>query len=93
MYLAVDEEGNIYVGATNGSLYIVNPDGELLKELELGDGAVNSPTIIANGTVYVEAKAGSTIELHKITVENSGPADSPWPMKGQNVKNTGVAQE
>lgn len=90
---AVDENGNIYVGATNGSLYIVNPDGELLKELKLGDGAVNSPTIIADGTVYVEAKAGSTIELHKITVEDSGPADSPWPMKGQNVKNTGVAQE
>lgn len=89
---AVDVNGNVYVGATNGKLYIVNSSGEQIKELELGDANVYSPTIADDGTVYVEATSASTIVLYKISVEESGPAVSAWPMKGQNVKNTGVAQ-
>lgn len=89
---AVDVNGNIYVGATDGNLYIVNSSGEQIKELELGDETVYSPTIAEDGTVYVEASSGSTIVLYKIGVEDSGPANSAWPMKGQNVKNTGVAE-
>ncbi|MEO2061904.1 MAG: PQQ-binding-like beta-propeller repeat protein [Christiangramia sp.] len=90
---AVDVNGNIYVGSTDGFLYIFNPDGGQIKALELGDNIVNSPTITEDGTVYVEASSNSIIKLFKITVEDSGPADSPWPMKGQNIKNTGVAQQ
>ena len=89
---AVDMHGNIYVGSSDGNLYIVNSAGEQIKVLELGDNVVNSPTIADDGSVFVEAMDGSYIKLYKITVENSGPADSPWPMKGQNVKNTGVAR-
>lgn len=89
---AVDENGNIYVGASNGFFYIVNSDGVQVKEMELGDNLVNSPTIADDGTVYVEAFDNSVIKLYKIAVENSGPADSAWPMKGQNVKNTGKAE-
>jgi outer membrane protein assembly factor BamB len=87
---AVDVNGNIYVGTANGLLLIVSPEGELLKELELGDDVVNSPTIASDGTVYVEATSNLTIMLYKIVVPESGPADSPWPMKGQNVKNTAL---
>lgn len=89
---AVDMNGNIYVGSVDGNLYIVNSDGQLLKIIELGDSVVNSPTITEDGTIFIEASSMSVIKLYKITVENSGPADSPWPMKGQNVKNTGVAE-
>ncbi|WP_161890149.1 outer membrane protein assembly factor BamB family protein [Pontibacter russatus] len=86
---AVDVNGNIYIGTTDGKLVVVNPEGMLLKEFQLGDGVVNSPTIADDGTVYIEAVAGSVIKLYKIAVEESGPALSPWPMKGQNKKNTG----
>ncbi|UJH90156.1 PQQ-binding-like beta-propeller repeat protein [Antarcticibacterium sp. 1MA-6-2] len=89
---AVDVNGYIYVGATNGNFFVVNPEGEQIKSWTLGDSVVNSPTITENGTVYVEATEMLQIKLYKIVVENSGPAVSPWPMKGQNVKNTGVAQ-
>lgn len=88
---AVDVNGNIYVGTADGKLLIVDPEGELLKELELGDNVVNSPTIASDGTVYIEVMDGSVIKLYKIAVAESGPANSPWPMKGQNVKNTGQA--
>ena len=89
---AVDVHGNVYVGSTNGYLYIVNSEGGQIKELELGDSVVNSPTISDDGTIFIEAASGGVIKLIKIGVENSGPAESPWPMKGQNVKNTCVAQ-
>lgn len=89
---AVDVNGNIYVGTANGDLHIVSPEGEEQRILELGTGIVNSPTIAADGTVYVEAFSNSTIVLYKISVENSGPADSFWPMKGRNVKSTGSAK-
>lgn len=88
---AVDINGNIYVGTTDGRLIIVDAEGELEKEFEIGDNVVNSPTIAADGTVYVEVMDGENIKLVKIVVEDSAPATSAWPMKGQNAKNTGKA--
>ncbi len=89
---AVDVEGRIYLGSTDGKLVVVSSEGILLKAIELGDGAVHSPTIANNGTVYVEGMSGSNIKLYKIAVQESGPANSPWPMKGRNVKNTGQSK-
>jgi outer membrane protein assembly factor BamB len=89
---AVDVNGNVYVGTNDGNLIIVNSQGQILRELELGDDVVNSPTITDDGTIYVEATDNLTIKLYKITVADSGPAESPWPMKGQNVKNTALAE-
>lgn len=90
---AVDANGFIYTGTEDGRLVIVTPEGELAFELQLGDNAVNSPTIADDGTIYVEAMDGNKITLFKIAIEEAvGPADSAWPMKGQNRKSTGVAR-
>jgi len=88
---AVDANENIYIGTMDGMLLIINEDGNLEKEIELTDALVNSPTITSNGTIYVEAYDGDTITLFKISVDESGMANSAWPMKGQNVKSTGKA--
>ncbi|KEO71689.1 PKD domain-containing protein [Anditalea andensis] len=88
---AVDIDGNIYIGSTDGKLVVVNSEGLLSKEFSLGTGAVNSPVITGDGTVYVEGLDGTAIKLHKIAVMESGPAVSPWPMKGKNLKNTSLA--
>ena len=97
---AVDANGNVYVGTVEGTLLIVNDWGGLETEVlladtdaHLADNVVNSPTIAADGTVYVEARDGSVIKLFKIAVESGGPAASAWPMKGQNAKNTGKAMQ
>ena len=53
---------------------------------------VNSPLIADDGDVFVEAYDGEKITLYKIAVVNgSGPAETAWPMKGQNKKNTAQA--
>jgi outer membrane protein assembly factor BamB len=88
---AVDINGNVYVGTANGSLLILGAEGELEKELELGDNVANSPTIANDGTVYIEVYDEGLIRLFKVAVENSAPANSAWPMKGQNTKNTAKA--
>ncbi|WP_170283942.1 outer membrane protein assembly factor BamB family protein [Flagellimonas olearia] len=88
---AVDINGNIYIGSVDGKFHIVDPLGEALKIFELGDNTVNSPTIADDGSIYVEAVKNFQVILYKILVEDSGPADSPWPMKGQNRMNTGRA--
>jgi outer membrane protein assembly factor BamB len=90
---AVDSNGNVYVGSVDGRFHIVDSSGELLREFSLGDDMVTSPAIADDGTVYIEASesvdSDFTIRLYKITVEDSsGPADSNWPMKGKNRKNT-----
>lgn len=90
---AVDANGYVYVGTADGRLVIVDSEGELEIELKLGTDSVNSPTISSDGTVYVEAFDSNKIKLYKIDIYNGvGPADSAWPMKGQNVKSTGVAR-
>jgi len=89
---AVDKNDNIYVGTQDGRLVIINSLGEKVKEFTLGNGIVNSPVMADDGTIYVEsydASAG-TITLNKISVPDSAPADSAWPMKGKNRRHTSM---
>ncbi|WP_158856298.1 outer membrane protein assembly factor BamB family protein [Lunatibacter salilacus] len=88
---AVDTDGNVYIGTADGKLAVITAQGLLAREFQLGTGAVNSPVITEDGTVYVEGRDESHIKLHKIAVEESGPANSYWPMKGKNLKNTAKA--
>lgn len=90
---AVDSKDNIYFGTADGKLLVVDKSGELLKQFILTSEEVHSPVISDDGSVYVEGFSGSSITLFKIDVANSGgPADSPWPMKGQNRRNTSLAR-
>ncbi|WP_319589408.1 PQQ-binding-like beta-propeller repeat protein [uncultured Draconibacterium sp.] len=89
---AIDSEGNIYIGTKDGKLLVVNAEGELLKQFNLSTNIVNSPLIADDGSIYVEAFDGEKITLFKISVENiEGPANTSWPMKGQNRKGTAMA--
>lgn len=91
---AVDKYGNIYFGNTEGKFLIVDANGELRRQITVGEAAatVHSPVIADNGNVYVEVADNGRVKLCKIAVEDGGPADSPWPMKGQNRKHTGLAK-
>ncbi len=63
--------------------------GTVLWEFETGGAIVfSSPAIGSDGTIYV---GSHDKKLYAIKTESKGPAKSPWPMRGQNARNTGRA--
>ncbi|MBI4296991.1 MAG: PQQ-like beta-propeller repeat protein [Chloroflexi bacterium] len=58
-YLGMGPKGTLYLGARGGSLYAIQPDGTLIWELPPKGyyGIYDSPTISADGTVYVITEA------------------------------------
>ncbi len=50
---AVGDDGTIYVGAYDGMLYAVNPDGSQKWTYKAGEGLDSSPAIGSDGTVYI----------------------------------------
>jgi serine/threonine protein kinase len=86
---AIGSDGTVYVGSKDKKLYAINgKSGVKLWEFETGWGVRSSPAIGSNGTVYVGSYDN---KLYAIQTESLGPAQSPWPMRGQNALHTGRA--
>ncbi|MBK8946641.1 MAG: PQQ-binding-like beta-propeller repeat protein [Ignavibacteriae bacterium] len=49
---AIDEDGTIYFGSSDSSLYALNSDGSKKWEFKTGGSITSSPTIGENGTIY-----------------------------------------
>ena len=62
----------------------------VLWEFITGGPGATSPAIGPDGTVYVGSLGK---KLYAIKTDSKGPAKSPWPMFGQNVKHTGRVME
>ncbi len=60
---ALGADGTIYVGSDAGSLYAINPDGDVNWNFLTGDCVLSSPAIGADGTIYVGSDDGN---LHAI---------------------------
>ena len=90
--LAIGADGTIYSGSgykykLNGN--IIALDGQTGKKkwnLNVGDNITSSPVIGPNGIVYITAWNHGVFAIKA----SSGPADSPWPMFGQNAQGTGA---
>ena len=85
---AVGSDGTIYVGSEDNNLYAINPDGTKKWAFDTGDDVNSSPAIGRDGTIYFGSLDGN---LYAIKSSSIGPADSPWPMFGQNAQRTGRA--
>ena len=98
---AIGSDGTVYVG-TSSSLYgqLYKGDGKVYaldgatgakkwdSETGFDGSSVGKPVIGSDGTLYL-ANDG----LNAIRTDSQGPADSPWPMFGQNAQRTGVTPE
>jgi len=60
--------------------------GTVLWEFETGGRVSSCLAIEPDGTVYVESKDR---KLYAIKTDSKGLAKSPWPMRGQNARQTG----
>jgi outer membrane protein assembly factor BamB len=82
---AIDAEGTVYAGTSDGGFYAVRPDGTLKWVYWTGDVILGGPAIAPDGTVY----AGSRTRKLYAFRGTAGLADSPWPKFRQNPRNTG----
>ncbi|MDE1045672.1 MAG: PQQ-binding-like beta-propeller repeat protein [Nitrospinaceae bacterium] len=81
---AIGSDGTVYVGSRDNKVYAL--DGKTrAKQWEFRTGADvdSSPAIGADGTVYVGSRDHT---VYAFKTSSSGPADSPWPMFGQNAQ-------
>jgi outer membrane protein assembly factor BamB/ankyrin repeat protein len=82
---SIGSDGTIYIAAGN-QLYTINPQGSNKRDFITGNASqFFSPAIGSDGSVYVVGGGC----LYALGSSSSGPADSPWPMFGQNAQRTG----
>jgi outer membrane protein assembly factor BamB len=85
----VDNRGYIHFVTDLGTYYVVKPDGTMYGSISLGVKSLSSPVMDATGKVYIGAeKTAGVSELISITSRATGPANSSWPMKGQDSRRT-----
>ena len=87
---AIDDRGFIYFGDDSGIFTVLDPDGNLVFEMNLGVKIWASATIGDDGTVYIGAsQADDTGVFYAINFHANGPADSSWPMRHGNRYHNG----
>ena len=82
----IGSDGTIYVGSNDNNLYAINPDGSKNWSHQI-EGSILSVMIGDDGVLYCL----SNNSLSALRTSSTGPADSPWPMFGQNAQRTGRA--
>jgi hypothetical protein len=86
---AIGVDGTVYVGSRDNKVYALDgKTGAKKWAFETGDRVASSPAIGSDGTVYVGSFDNKVYALKSFSF---GPADSPWPMFGQNAQRTGRA--
>ncbi|MEA3312617.1 MAG: PQQ-binding-like beta-propeller repeat protein [candidate division WOR-3 bacterium] len=87
-YPMVGSDDVIYIGASDGYLYALNPDCSLRWKCYIGEEIDGSPAIADDGTIYCATQDGN---LYAITSSSRGLASSPWPKYAHDNQNTGRA--
>ena len=83
---AIGRDDTIYIGAGNDIFYALDSqNGNIKWQLESGGKFLSSPALSDEGIIYVGSRDGKLYAIKG----SSGPADSPWPMFGQNAQRTG----
>jgi len=80
----IGADGTIYVG-NNRRLHALRSDGTQRWSKYLDDGVQTPLTMGLDGTLYFYGWGG----FYAVHTDSSGPADTPWPMYGQNAQHTG----
>ena len=100
---AIDNLNQIHIADRSGVYYIVEDAGTVANTLyssALTDGVVttsdiwSSPAIADDGAIYITGRTDNVTTLFKLTVPGvTGPAKSPWPMKGGDAQRSGLQKD
>jgi len=90
----LDANGNLYVGNDDGNLYALTQEsGAILWKVKTGR-IFSSPTMDESGNIYigtlVDSNVAPTARFFSIYGAATTLADSPWPTKRGNKKQTGM---
>ena len=86
---AIGDDGTVYVGSDDNSFYALDgKTGAVIFEFQTGEDVFSSAAIGSDGTVFF---GSDDSKLYALKTSSTGPADSPWPMFGQNAQRTGRA--
>jgi outer membrane protein assembly factor BamB len=87
---AIDNDGNLYFGDTNGFFHVVNKDGlNPYKVMQLGDEIHSSVAIGSNGIIYVAVNQGEFGKVYALKTNATGLQTGGWPMFAKDAKHTG----
>jgi outer membrane protein assembly factor BamB len=87
---AIDNDGNLYFGDTNGFFHVVNSDGlNPYKVVQLGDQIHSSAAIGLDGTIYVAANEGDFGKIYALKTNATSLQTGGWPMFAKDAKHTG----
>ncbi|NLP09240.1 PQQ-like beta-propeller repeat protein [bacterium] len=89
---SIGADGVIYVAAENGRLYALTSDGRLHWKHDIAGFNWSSPTIVADGTLYIGGMgfgANYPGMLSAVRSTSHGYAASPWPHFRHDNKNSG----
>ena len=89
---AIGNDGTLYVTTkfhhdlpVINEMFALSLEGKLKPSFSLKGSHMGSPVISSHGTLFIGSLDGI---LHAYNIPSSGPANSPWPMYGQNEHRT-----
>ena len=90
----VDNRQFVHFVTDGGTYYVLNTLGTVSGIVKLSDASTSSPVMNANGEVVIVAQnADAKSYVYGIETEATAPANSDWPMKGQNHRRSSLQKE
>ncbi len=90
----VDNRGYVHFITDKGTYYVVNSDGELYGEKSLETQCYSSPVMSPDGKVVISVQNDNGASyVYCLDSGATAPANSDWPMKGQNHRRTQLQAE
>jgi hypothetical protein len=84
---AIGADGTVYVGSDESGVYALDGNRARRGFQKPRGWFHSSPAVGADGTVYVGSREH---KVYAFETSSTGPADSPWPLFGQNAQRTGI---
>jgi outer membrane protein assembly factor BamB len=74
----------------NGTtLFAIAADGKVIAKTAFGGAGLSSPTLGADGTLYIASRTG---QITAFATHHGGLMKSPWPKFQHDISNSGRAQ-
>ncbi len=60
----IGDDGTVYIGCANDTLYAINPSGTRKWAVDLGDEAFATAALASNGKIYIQTEADSLLAIN-----------------------------